>query len=71
MAQPAGGSPPADPYAVWLSEVSLQQTTVATVKPRFRRFIERWPTIEASASAADEEVLNEWAGLGYYGAPAT
>ena len=44
----------------------LQQTTVATVKPRFRRFIERWPTIEALASAADEEVLSEWAGLGYY-----
>jgi A/G-specific adenine glycosylase len=61
------GSPPADPYAVWLSEVMLQQTTVATVKPRFRRFIERWPTIEALASAADEDVLHEWAGLGYYG----
>ena len=44
----------------------LQQTTVATVKPRFRRFIERWPTVEALAAAADEEVLSEWAGLGYY-----
>ena len=44
----------------------LQQTTVATVKPRFRRFIDRWPTIEALAAAPDEEVLSEWAGLGYY-----
>lgn len=56
----------ADPYAVWLSEVMLQQTTVASVKPRFRRFIERWPTIKALAAAPDEEVLQEWAGLGYY-----
>lgn len=44
----------------------LQQTTVATVRPRFRRFVERWPTIEALAAASDEEVLSEWAGLGYY-----
>ena len=55
-----------DPYRVWLSEVMLQQTTVATVIPRFRRFIERWPTIEALAAAPAEEVLSEWAGLGYY-----
>ena len=55
-----------DPYRVWLSEVMLQQTTVATVIPRFRRFIERWPTIEALAAAPPEEVLGEWAGLGYY-----
>ena len=60
------GAPPPDPYVVWLSEVMLQQTTVATVKPRFRRFIERWPTIEALAAADDAEVLSEWAGLGYY-----
>ena len=44
----------------------LQQTTVATVKPRFRRFLERWPTVDALASADDEAVLSEWAGLGYY-----
>ena len=44
----------------------LQQTTVATVRPRFRRFIERWPTVEALAAAPDEQVLQEWAGLGYY-----
>jgi A/G-specific adenine glycosylase len=60
------GAPPPDPYIVWLSEVMLQQTTVATVRPRFRRFIERWPTVEALAAAADSEVLSEWAGLGYY-----
>ena len=62
---PPGSAPP-DPYRVWLSEVMLQQTTVATVTPRFRRFVERWPTVEALAQAADEEVLREWAGLGYY-----
>ena len=55
-----------DPYRVWLSEVMLQQTTVATVIPRFERFVDRWPTIEALAAAPDEEVLSEWAGLGYY-----
>jgi A/G-specific adenine glycosylase len=62
----ASGSSPPDPYVVWLSEVMLQQTTVATVKPRFRRFVARWPTVEALAAASDEEVLSEWAGLGYY-----
>lgn len=44
----------------------LQQTTVAAVIPRFKRFVERWPTIDALASASDEEILSEWAGLGYY-----
>lgn len=44
----------------------LQQTTVATVKPRYRRFLDRWPTVEALAAAPEEEVLKEWAGLGYY-----
>ncbi len=62
---PVGSAAP-DPYLVWLSEVMLQQTTVATVKPRFRRFISRWPTVEALAAAPDEQVLSEWAGLGYY-----
>lgn len=57
---------PRDPYRTWLSEVMLQQTTVATVTPRFLRFVERWPTVEALAAAPDEEVLGEWAGLGYY-----
>ena len=60
------GDPPPDPYRVWLSEVMLQQTTVAAVAPRFERFLRRWPTIEALAGAADEEILSEWAGLGYY-----
>jgi A/G-specific adenine glycosylase len=57
---------PRDPYRTWLSEVMLQQTTVATVIPRFLRFVERWPTINALAGASDEEILGEWAGLGYY-----
>ncbi|QIK96695.1 A/G-specific adenine glycosylase [Sphingomonas sp. HDW15A] len=62
---PPGTAPP-DPYRVWLSEVMLQQTTVKAVTPRFERFITRWPTIEALAAASDEEILGEWAGLGYY-----
>jgi A/G-specific adenine glycosylase len=62
---PPGGPPP-DPYRVWLSEVMLQQTTVATVRPRFERFVSRWPTIGSLAAASDEEILSEWAGLGYY-----
>ncbi|HEY7958664.1 MAG TPA: A/G-specific adenine glycosylase [Sphingomicrobium sp.] len=60
------GNLPADPYRVWLSEVMLQQTTVATVAPRFERFVARWPTVEALAAASDEEILSGWAGLGYY-----
>ena len=60
-----GESPP-DPYRVWLSEVMLQQTTVAAVTPRFERFVSRWPTVETLAAALDEDVLSEWAGLGYY-----
>ena len=60
------GADGADPYRVWLSEIMLQQTTVATVAPRFERFVERWPTIAALAAAKDEDILSEWAGLGYY-----
>jgi A/G-specific adenine glycosylase len=60
------GDPAPDPYRVWLSEVMLQQTTVAAVIPRFERFVARWPTVAALAAASDEEVLGEWAGLGYY-----
>ena len=55
-----------DPYRVWLSEVMLQQTTVAAVIPRFERFLARWPTVASLAAARDEDVLSEWAGLGYY-----
>jgi len=62
---PPGAAPP-DPYRVWLSEIMLQQTTVAAVTPRFERFLARWPTVEALAAAPDTEVLSEWAGLGYY-----
>lgn len=56
----------ADPYRVWLSEIMLQQTTVATVIPYFERFTSRWPTVEALAAARDTEVMAIWAGLGYY-----
>jgi A/G-specific adenine glycosylase len=62
----APGEAAPDPYRVWLSEIMLQQTTVATVRPRFERFIARWPTVQVLAVAADEDVLAEWAGLGYY-----
>jgi len=55
-----------DPYRVWLSEVMLQQTTVAAVGLRFERFLARWPTVEALAAAPLDDVLAEWAGLGYY-----
>lgn len=55
-----------DPYRVWLSEVMLQQTTVAAVKDYFRRFTERWPRVGDLAAAQDDEVMAEWAGLGYY-----
>ena len=55
-----------DPYAVWLSEIMLQQTTVVTVAGYYRRFLARWPDVRALAAAPTEEVLAEWAGLGYY-----
>ena len=55
-----------DPYRVWMSEIMLQQTTVATVKDYFIRFTERWPTVVDLANEADDAVLAEWAGLGYY-----
>ncbi len=54
------------PYRVWLSEIMLQQTTVAAVKPYFAVFTSRWPSVAALAEAADEEVMGAWAGLGYY-----
>ena len=55
-----------DPYRVWLSEIMLQQTTVKTVAPYYRRFLARWGDVGALASAPLEEVLRTWAGLGYY-----
>ncbi len=59
-----GGRP--DPYRVWLSEVMLQQTTVAAVGPRFERFLARFPDVAALAAAPEAAVMEEWAGLGYY-----
>ncbi len=56
----------ADPYAVWLSEIMLQQTTVQAVKPYYQRFLALWPTVEDLAAAPVEDVMKEWAGLGYY-----
>ncbi|GIL02051.1 MAG: A/G-specific adenine glycosylase [Alphaproteobacteria bacterium] len=55
-----------DPYHVWLSEVMLQQTQVATVGEYYRRFLARWPTVADLAAAPADEVLKAWAGLGYY-----
>lgn len=64
VARMAGVAP--DPYHIWLSEVMLQQTTVATVRDYFARFVARWPTVAALAAAHDADVMGEWAGLGYY-----
>lgn len=55
-----------DPYAIWLSEIMLQQTQVATVIPYYRRFIQRFPDIRTLAAAPLDAVLTEWSGLGYY-----
>jgi len=62
----APGTPAPDPYRVWLSEVMLQQTTVAAVKDYFAKFTSRWPTVTDLAAASDEDVMAAWAGLGYY-----
>lgn len=62
---PPGGPLP-DPYRVWLSEVMLQQTTVAAVIPYFEKFTLRWPTVGELAAADEAEVMAAWAGLGYY-----
>ena len=66
---PPGAPPPDDaawPYRVWLSEVMLQQTTVAAVKPYFAKFTSTWPSVFDLAAAREEEVMAAWAGLGYY-----
>src|SRR5438094_2792621 len=55
-----------DPYRIWLSEVMLQQTQVSTVIPYYRRFIQKYPTAGALATASEDEVLQLWSGLGYY-----
>ncbi|GBQ82756.1 A/G-specific adenine glycosylase [Asaia krungthepensis] len=56
----------ADPYAVWLSEIMLQQTTVVTVMPYYERFLKRYPTVHDLAASPLQDVLSAWAGLGYY-----
>lgn len=60
------GTPPPDPYRVWLSEVMLQQTQVASVRPYFEAWTARWPSFAALAAADDADVMAAWAGLGYY-----
>ena len=60
------GSPPPDPYRVWLSEVMLQQTQVASVIPYFEKFTARWPDFASLAAVYDADLMSAWAGLGYY-----
>ena len=55
-----------DPYAIWLSEIILQQTRIEQGRPYWERFMHRWPTVESLAEASEDEVLREWQGLGYY-----
>src|SRR5687768_5393584 len=55
-----------DPYAIWVSEVMLQQTRVETVIPYFARFLQRFPSAQALADAPLDDVLAHWSGLGYY-----
>src|SRR3989344_4444899 len=55
-----------DPYRIWISEVMLQQTTVAAVIPYYEKFMNRFPKIENLAKASEPEILEMWAGLGYY-----
>jgi A/G-specific adenine glycosylase len=55
-----------DPYAIWLSEIILQQTRIDQGLPYWERFMRRWPTVDALAVASEDEVLREWQGLGYY-----
>jgi len=64
VARRTGGRP--DPYHVWLSEIMLQQTTVAAVIPYFEKFTSRWPTVRDLAAADEQDVMAAWAGLGYY-----
>lgn len=55
-----------DPYAIWLSEIILQQTRIEQGLPYWERFMRHWPTVDALAAASEDEVLREWQGLGYY-----
>jgi len=63
--KPGSGARP-DPYRIWLSEIMLQQTTVAAVVPYYEKFTARWPSVMALAAADDADVMAAWAGLGYY-----
>ena len=56
----------ATPYRVWVSEIMLQQTTVAAVTPKYEAFLRRFPTLALLADSEEDEVLKHWAGLGYY-----
>ncbi|WP_341894980.1 A/G-specific adenine glycosylase [Ferrovibrio terrae] len=60
------GTPAPEPYRVWLSEIMLQQTTVPAVMPYFAKFLTRWPSVHDLAAAPVEDVMEAWAGLGYY-----
>jgi len=60
------GAPPMDPYRVWLSEIMLQQTQVASARPYFEKFVARWPDFASLAAADEAELMAAWAGLGYY-----
>lgn len=64
--QPPGSAALPDPYRIWLAEIMAQQTRAATAARYWKRFVGRWPTVAALAAAADDEILCEWAGLGYY-----
>jgi A/G-specific adenine glycosylase len=64
--RPPGGVRPADPYRIWLSEIMLQQTTVAAAAPYYARFLAAWPRVEDLAAAPLDAVRAAWAGLGYY-----
>ena len=55
-----------DPYRVWLSEIMLQQTQVATVRDYYEKFLANWPSVGELAAADSEDVMKAWAGLGYY-----
>jgi A/G-specific adenine glycosylase len=57
---------PVDPYAVWVSEIMLQQTRVEAVIPYYEKWMELFPTVRALADASEHDVLNAWEGLGYY-----
>jgi len=62
----AGQGETPDPYNIWLSEIMLQQTVVAAVIPYFLKFVDKWPTVHDLAAASQDEVMEAWAGLGYY-----